>query len=75
MRTPPHDHPCQACGTDTECAGVYEQNYDGWPEAICPDFHLSFGRLNADFLCPDCADKAADIQTDMLTGAREAPPQ
>lgn len=39
-RCKPHHHPCQTCGAKTECGGTWEENYDGWPEVICREFHL-----------------------------------
>lgn len=56
MRIGPHHHPCQHCGAKTECSGTWEQNYDGFPEVICREFHLDGGTLNADFLCETCAE-------------------
>lgn len=53
-RVPPHHHPCQQCGIKTECPGTWEENYDGWPEVICREFHAE-GGINADFLCETCA--------------------
>src|SRR5262245_48935511 len=50
MRCKVHHHPCQSCGVKTECGGVYEQNYDGFPEVTCPEFHMPDGTLNKDFL-------------------------
>lgn len=51
MRTKPHHHPCGRCGVRTECCGTIEQNYDGWPEWICVEYH---GVTSHDFLCEDC---------------------
>jgi hypothetical protein len=50
MRTKPHSHPCAFCKARTECCGDVEQNYDGWPEWICREFHGE----NREFLCEDC---------------------
>lgn len=55
MRTAPHHHPCQTCGAKTECGGTWEQNYDGYPDVTCPEFHVVGGLLNPDFTCPDCS--------------------
>jgi hypothetical protein len=52
-----HHHKCQDCGAKTECHGEWEQNYDGYPEVICREFHGDGGTINPDFVCPDCADK------------------
>lgn len=54
MRVPPHHHPCQDCGAKTECSGTWEENYDGHPEVICPEFHRAGGDLNGDFVCERC---------------------
>lgn len=35
----PHTHPCRRCGERFECSGTWKQNYDGFPEVICEDFH------------------------------------
>lgn len=56
MRVAPHHHPCQRCQVKTECGGTWEQNYDGFPEVICPEFHLTGGVTNPDFLCGDCSE-------------------
>lgn len=53
-RIAPHHHPCQACGQKVECGGTWEQNYDGFPEVICPEFHLAGGSINHDFVCEAC---------------------
>ena len=55
MRVKPHSHPCQSCGAKTPCPGTWEENYDGWPEVICREFHLESGILNPDFFCSGCA--------------------
>lgn len=55
MRVKPHSHPCQSCGVKTECGGTWEENYDGEPAVICPEFHLAGGEVNGDFLCEACA--------------------
>jgi hypothetical protein len=58
-----HHHPCQDCGAKTECGGVFEQNYDGWPEVICDEFNMYSGP-NMDFICDACHDKReADADT------------
>ena len=54
MRVKPHSHPCQRCGVKTECGGTWEENYDGIPPVICPEFHLTGGELNPDFICEAC---------------------
>ncbi len=61
MRVGPHHHPCSQCGVKTECGGTFEQNYDGFPEVICPEFHLAGGEINSDFLCEQCAAKEEDV--------------
>ncbi len=54
MRVKPHSHPCQICGKKTECGGTWEENYDGFPEVICREYHLDDGSINADFICEVC---------------------
>ncbi len=54
MRTKPHHHPCGHCAVKVECCGDVEQNYDGFPEWICREYHTEF-RDRDDFLCEDCA--------------------
>jgi len=39
-----------------ECCGDIEQNYDGWPEFICREYHGPLGSINADFMCDACAE-------------------
>lgn len=63
MRTKPHHHPCQRCGKKTECGGIFEQNVDGFPEIVCPEFHLSDGTINRDFICEAC-DEADERPTE-----------
>jgi hypothetical protein len=65
-----HHHPCQDCGAKVECGGTWEENYDGFPEVICPEYHLTSGDINADFICEPCerarADAAiADLQAEV----------
>ena len=58
MRIGPHHHPCSRCGTKTECCGQIEQNYDGFPEWICREFHTLAHREFTPvdhFLCEMCA--------------------
>lgn len=50
-----HTHPCALCGKPTECHGDWERNYDGFPEAICTDYHLPSGSI-AEVLCESCRD-------------------
>lgn len=56
-RVKPHSHPCAACGTKTECSGTWEENYDGFPEVICSEYHrlVNAGFISADdFVCEAC---------------------
>jgi hypothetical protein len=53
MRVGPHSHPCQHCRTPVECVGTIKQNYDGFPEFICEEFHQDDGTI-AVFLCEEC---------------------
>ena len=54
MRVNAHHHRCQVCGTKTNCSGTWEENYDGEPEVICPEFHRRDGEINPDFICEAC---------------------
>jgi len=55
MRTFKHHHPCQRCKAKTECFGQLEDNYDGWPEIVCLEFHMNAScDPNPDFLCDGC---------------------
>lgn len=53
-RRAPHHHPCQECGATVECGGTWEDNYDGEPPVICPEFHQRGGTLNRDWVCEAC---------------------
>ncbi len=56
MRHGPHSHPCKRCGVRVECCGDVEQNYDGFPEWICREYHnLQTGSIE-DLLCEACED-------------------
>ena len=44
-RTNRHTHPCTHCEAPVACDDQWERNYDGWPEVICPSFHLPNGHL------------------------------
>jgi hypothetical protein len=61
MRQRPHHHPCRLCGAKTECPGAWEENYDGFPEVICPEWHLADGTINTDFLCDCCEASGAQL--------------
>lgn len=54
MRIGPHHHPCGNCRAKVECCGEIQQNYDGFPEWICLDYHGHSGDTNPYFLCEDC---------------------
>lgn len=60
MSGKPHHHPCQDCGVKTPCGGVYEENYDGFPAVICPEFHLAGGEINSSWICDGCQWKRDD---------------
>jgi len=64
-RCKPHSHPCSVCGAKTECSGAWEENYDGEPAVICPEYHLPNVLLRYDFMCEGCLwaeeDKAAGM--------------
>jgi len=53
-----HHHPCQSCQVKLECGGTWTENYDGFPDVICPEFHRPGGTINQDFLCEECQLKA-----------------
>ena len=60
-----HHHPCRDCKAKVECGGEWEQNYDGMPEVICPEYHKRGGWIE-DVRCDDCQTKwdaqcAADL--------------
>ncbi len=59
-RVKPHHHPCMDCLAKTECPGTWEENYDGSPEVICPEFHMKDGGINTDFVCEACQMKRDD---------------
>ena len=61
-RVKPHHHPCQTCGAKTECGGTWEENYDGFPEVICQEFHRLDGTINADFICEACYHRELDAE-------------
>ena len=52
-RVKPHHHPCQDCGTKTECPGTWEENYDGFPAVVCDEVD----RRGHEPLCEDCYEK------------------
>ena len=54
-RVPVHHHPCARCGIKTECGGSWEENYDGFPEVICREWHQLGGTTNPEFYCDGCA--------------------
>lgn len=56
-RVRPHHHPCRDCKAPTECAGEWESNPDGFPEAICREYHEPGGTTNYDFVCDACHEK------------------
>ena len=54
MRTRPrHWHPCERCHVTVECSSDLEENYDGWPEVVCPDYDM---HSHDDWFCEDCMD-------------------
>jgi hypothetical protein len=61
MRTGPHSHPCASCKEPVECCGAIEQNFDGWPEFICVEYHLHGGG-GLDVYCDACQ-QAEDVPT------------
>jgi hypothetical protein len=64
-RVPVHHHPCQDCGVKLECGGTWEENYDGFPEVVCREFHQPGGTVNFDFVCEGCERvRAAQAQDD-----------
>ncbi len=80
MRCKPHHHPCNRCGTKTECGGEYEQNYDGWPEVVCEEQEQWRGQwwcdycgqqIAADALVQAGTDAALDGSSESLTDISE----
>ncbi len=57
-RQRPHVHRCIRCKALVECGGAYEQNLDGEPEIICPEYHLPGGAI-AEVTCEACDEKIA----------------
>lgn len=55
MRIGPHHHPCFHCKEKTECCGEIEQNYDGFPEWVCVEYHVNHRHF--DFFCESCLEK------------------
>lgn len=63
MRVKPHHHPCADCGAKTPCPGTWEENYDGEPAVICPEYHLTTSCTpNPDFVCEGCEWKREDAR-------------
>lgn len=54
-----HSHPCRYCRTPVDCWGEWERNHDGWPEAVCAEYHLPGGEIDEP-ICPSC--QAADAR-------------
>ena len=54
--TRPHFHPCSTCPSVVPCHGEWERNYDGFPEAICPNYHLPNGEV-AELQCEECLER------------------
>jgi len=52
-RQQPHTHACADCDEQAICAGAWEPNTDGHPDAICDEYHIH-GRSP---LCEDCAER------------------
>jgi hypothetical protein len=62
MRIGPHKHRCDDCKRPTECCGQIEQNFDGFPEWICREYHTIERSGDVElrgFLCDECGEKAA----------------
>ena len=51
-----HTHPCSLCATPVACDGQWERNHDGFPDAICPNYHSTNGEV-VDVRCDDCLGK------------------
>ncbi len=60
MRIRPHKHRCADCQQPTECCGDIEQNFDGFPEWICREYHQDSGGTNPDWVCEGCQWKRDD---------------
>lgn len=48
-----HTHPCADCHDPTPCDGTWVRNYDGFPEALCDQYHLPYGET-APIYCESC---------------------
>jgi hypothetical protein len=49
-RSKTHTHPCEnspRCPNTFACSGQWEPNHDGWPEAICDNYHMPNGSIDA----------------------------
>lgn len=55
MRPRIHHHDCVNCGQQFSCDGEWERNHDGWPEAVCLEFHERWRRL-----CDECRNRPED---------------
>lgn len=54
MRARPHAHPCRNCKTPVECCGEIVQNWDGFPEFICREYHNEHTGGIEVVLCESC---------------------
>jgi hypothetical protein len=55
MRRRPHQHRCDRCNEPQECCGEILQNFDGFPEWICDEYHTSRRQAGIkDFFCEEC---------------------
>jgi len=63
MKARPHSHPCASCKEPVECCGDIEQNYDGWPEFICVEYHL-YGGAGLDVFCDACGQANDEAASD-----------
>ncbi len=71
-----HTHSCTVadCRNTVACDGILERNYDGFPDVICSDYHLSCGTV-AEMFCDEhlhLADEAHVLNDPLPIGeARE----
>jgi hypothetical protein len=43
------------------------QNWDGWPEWICREYHQDDGTTNPDWICDGCDGKREDAAKETTT--------
>jgi hypothetical protein len=48
-----HTHPCEVCGDQVDCHGIWEQNHDGFPAVTCTARHRPGGQV-IESRCEEC---------------------